>query len=92
MNTPATDVTRQLVDALAEVGEGRIELSKLVEVIDQWQSDQAHRGKNAMVSSNHVSPTHQRALRGRGAYLAVLSLAVRLEELLRPVRPLEPVD
>lgn len=85
MNTDRTDVTANIVDTIAAVADRRIQLSQFVEVIERWKADQTLRGKNAMVSSNHVSPEFQKTLRGRGGYLAVLSLAVRLEELLRTI-------
>ena len=87
MNGEPTDVTRQIVAVLTAVGEGRISLDRFVQTLNEWQADQSARGKNAMVSSNHVSPEHQRALRGRGGWLAVLSLAIRLEELNRLAVP-----
>ena len=91
MNTNDLDVTRHLVDLITAVADGRIELSKLVAVVDNWQTDLSYRGKNAWVASHDVTPTTQSTLRARGGYLAVLSLAVRLEALTRDIQDADAV-
>jgi hypothetical protein len=81
--TGRISVTEALGTIIHDVAENRICLSDVLETIKTWEGDMDARTLVSTHSASKVTKIDPMALRARGMHLAVLSLAVRLEVLMR---------
>jgi hypothetical protein len=81
--TGRISVTQALGTIIHDVAENRISLGDVLETIKTWESDMDARTLVSTHSASKVTKVDPMALRARGMHLAVLSLAVRLEVLMR---------
>jgi hypothetical protein len=80
--TSRISVTEALGTIIHDVAENRICLSDVMETIKTWETDMDARAV-AITHATIATKFDPMALRARGMHLAVLSLAVRLEALMR---------
>jgi hypothetical protein len=81
--TGRISVTEALGTIIHDVAENRISLGDVLETIKTWETDMDARALVSTHASTIGTKSDPMALRARGMHLAVLSLAVRLEVLMR---------
>ena len=81
--TGRISVTQALGTIIHDVAEGRICLGDVMETIKTWESDMDARTLVSTHASTIGTKSDPMALRARRMHLAVLSLAVRMEVLMR---------